>query len=242
MRIYLPAPALRLFFITAAVRMTCRGNPVRQGSGGFVGESSFFSDDFTTGDPAYPRDEDIVFTEKIEAARRKIIKRDRGQRGVGRGLAADRAEIYLSLRPSPDNHCRPVFAALRSSIATVAITTSPRVYCPIYSNSGTQGHKEYHGNTDQKFLIFYKKIKPKILTNCQSLGIGGDSACPRTAPALCDGVVLPSLELSLQRGCHSGGGRRDLRPVAPKGLREKYCEDFDRAKNYNMNFIETGAY
>jgi len=54
--------------------MTCLGNPARQGSGGFVGESSFFSDDFATGDSVYPRDEDIAFTEKIEAARGKIVK------------------------------------------------------------------------------------------------------------------------------------------------------------------------
>jgi hypothetical protein len=30
---------------------------------------------------------------------------------------------------------------------------------------------------------------------------------PRTAPSLCDCVVLPSLELSLQGGCHSVRGR-----------------------------------
>jgi len=49
---------------------------------------------------------------------------------------------------------------------------------------------------------------PKISINCESPIIGGDSACPppKTAPVLCDGVVVPSRELSLQRGCHSGGG------------------------------------
>jgi hypothetical protein len=34
----------------------------------------------------------------------------------------------------------------------------------------------------------------------------GQSLSPRTASALCDGGVLPSLELSIQRGYHSGWG------------------------------------
>ena len=33
----------------------------------------------------------------------------------------------------------------------------------------------------------------------------GTVPVPRTLPALCDGVVLPSLELSLLRRCHSSG-------------------------------------
>jgi len=47
---------------------------------------------------------------------------------------------------------------------------------------------------------------PKISTNCESPIIGGIVPVPRTALVLRDGVVFPSLELSLQRGCHSGGG------------------------------------
>ncbi len=48
----------------------------------------------------------------------------------------------------------------------------------------------------------------KISTNCESPGIGGDSACPsRTAPELCDGVVLHSLELSNPEGMPQRWGR-----------------------------------
>ncbi len=43
----------------------------------------------------------------------------------------------------------------------------------------------------------------------------GTVPAPRTAPAFCDCVVLPSLGLSLQWGCHSGGGEA-LHAVAPK--------------------------
>jgi hypothetical protein len=44
---------------------------------------------------------------------------------------------------------------------------------------------------------------------------------PRTAPSLCDGVVVPSPELSLQWGCHSGGGG-DITCRSPKEQKIAY--------------------
>jgi len=48
---------------------------------------------------------------------------------------------------------------------------------------------------------------PKISPNCESPIIGRDSACLPELPLhlLAMVVVLPSLELSLQRGCPSSG-------------------------------------
>ncbi len=42
---------------------------------------------------------------------------------------------------------------------------------------------------------------------------------PRTAPSLCDCVVLPSLELSLQEAAPHGGAEA-LRAVAPKSVKK----------------------
>jgi len=54
---------------------------------------------------------------------------------------------------------------------------------------------------------------------------------PRTAPVLCDGVVVPPLELSLQRGCHSGGGGgitcRSPKSVEKNILRVSYENTYD---------------
>ncbi len=58
-------------------------------------------------------------------------------------------------------------------------------------------------------------------TNCESFIIGGDRACPSEPPLrFAMGVVVPSLELSFQRGCHSGGGE-GITSRSPEGaLRE----------------------
>jgi len=54
-------------------------------------------------------------------------------------------------------------------------------------------------------LVVKMALYPQQIAN---LLVSGDSARPpRTAPALCDEVELPSLESSLQRGGRSGGGR-----------------------------------
>jgi len=67
-------------------------------------------------------------------------------------------------------------------------------------------------------IVFVFMGNPKISTKCESPIIGGDSACPpRTAPALCDGVVVPSLELSLQWGAPKRWERKHCR--SPQGVR-----------------------
>jgi hypothetical protein len=61
---------------------------------------------------------------------------------------------------------------------------------------------------------------PKFSTNYKATIFGGDSACPpEPPPALCDCVVLPSLELSFQWGCHAAGVEA-FHAVASRALRK----------------------
>jgi hypothetical protein len=53
--------------------------------------------------------------------------------------------------------------------------------------------------------------------NGKALIYGGDSAYPRTVPPLCDCVVLPSRELSLQGGATAAGAEA-FHAVAPKSV------------------------
>jgi len=73
-------------------------------------------------------------------------------------------------------------------------------------------------------LIFSEKMGFAGTLSFQQMGkhrvSEGTVPVPRTAPALCDGVVLPYPESSFQRGCHSGGAEA-LRAADLKEASEK---------------------
>ena len=84
---------------------------------------------------------------------------------------------------------------------------------------------EIHNLTDQSqkfsYMIdkYYRNIGFVETLSFQQIGkhlfTKGDSACPPTAPALCDGVVLPFLQLALQSQTTAAGAEA-LHTVAPK--------------------------
>jgi len=85
----------------------------------------------------------------------------------------------------------------------------------------------------KKALLRFQQIANHLLSE------GTVPVPPRAAPVLCDCVVLPSLELSLQRGCHSGGGG-GIKWRSPKGALRKILWAFrqSRKKAVYLQLIE----
>ncbi len=66
----------------------------------------------------------------------------------------------------------------------------------------------------------------------------GTVPVPPNRPAFCGCVVVPSLELSLQRVCHSGGGET-LPAVAPKSVKKNILKisseiELNRCEEWNV--------
>jgi len=69
------------------------------------------------------------------------------------------------------------------------------------------GNKEHRTGRGQRGKKQEKSLKkPEFSTPRKDLVSEGTVPVPPNRPGLCDGVVVPSRELSLQGGCHSGGG------------------------------------
>jgi hypothetical protein len=85
-----------------------------------------------------------------------------------------------------------------------------------FKSSKKDFYRASFSDLDLVTSIFRSSSDPKSLTYCQSPFGRGQYLSRRTAPALCDCVVVPSLELSL-RGMPQRRGRRHY-AVAPGSL------------------------